>query len=165
MATFESTFPLSAGDMRRNLSGAQASDSSRASACVKAPLHASALRGLDTRGRSRDWLISERRTVCSPRRYSADMCAKTHPRMHDDRVWTEAALEELEEPAALMVGGSGHQRTLPSSVRTACARRRRDQSILVAISRRSMPVGCLMSPNSNVTDSIVPVKRNRPFFS
>jgi hypothetical protein len=43
------------------LSGAPTSDSPGPSARVKAALHASALRGLDTRGRSRDWPISEKK--------------------------------------------------------------------------------------------------------
>jgi len=39
------------------------------------------------------------------------------------------------------------------------------QSIRVAIFSRSIPVGAVCSPNSMVTDSIVPVKGNKPFFS
>jgi hypothetical protein len=38
------------------------------------------------------------------------------------------------------------------------------QSIFVAISSRSMPLGPLCGPNAKVTDSIVPVNGNSPFF-
>jgi hypothetical protein len=64
------------GEIMAWVSGAPANDFAGASARVKAALHASALRGLDTRGRSRDWLISGRRNVCSPRRY----CRARHAR-------------------------------------------------------------------------------------
>src|SRR5262245_33077517 len=40
-----------------------------------------------------------------------------------------------------------------------------DQSILVAIASRSMPVGDACAPNANCTDSIVPVNGNKPLLA
>ncbi len=68
------------------VSGAPVNDFAEPAARLKAALHASALRGLDTRGRSRDWLdwlLSERRKSLQPTSIlSADMRAKTHAGMH-----------------------------------------------------------------------------------
>ena len=65
------------------MSGAPATDFAGASAGVKATLHASALRGLDTRSRSRDWPISERRKISQLTSIlSTDTHAKTEARMH-----------------------------------------------------------------------------------